>query len=62
MFAVREGHADAVRALLAAGADLSAKNNDGDTALGLAGKKNYRDIIGILKTPHQALTTQPPMP
>jgi ankyrin repeat protein len=62
MFAVREGNADAVSALLAAGSDVSAKNNDGDTAPGLAEKKNYGDIIVILETPPQAPTTQPPRP
>jgi len=42
MEAVEDGDEDTVQALIAAGADVNAVNDDGETALGLA-KENYED-------------------
>ena len=45
MRVVRSGQANAVKALLQAGADLHAQNNDGDTPLILAARMGHRDIV-----------------
>ena len=43
------GHADVVRALLAAGADIGARSDNGDTALSLATEFRKGEVIDILK-------------
>lgn len=48
MKAAREGLADIIRQLLAAGAQLEARNADGNTALWLACVGNHLDVIDIL--------------
>ncbi len=45
MYAAKDGHADIVRELLAAGAKLNAKDNDGDTALMYAAIDNRAEIV-----------------
>ena len=40
MFAAQNGHTETVQALLAAGVEVNAKNNRGDTALILPPKKS----------------------
>lgn len=49
MNAANLGHVDIVRALLEKGADVDARDADGDTALRLAEKYKYPDIVALLK-------------
>ena len=49
MLAVREGYADTVATLLAAGADVNAKNEDGETTLGLATRSSNKALVELLK-------------
>jgi ankyrin repeat protein len=42
------GNADIVRALLDAGADINAKDEDGKTALQWAAKHKHRDVVALL--------------
>lgn len=46
MFAARNNHTKVVKSLLEAGADVNAKNADGQTALSLSSSK---DIAKLLK-------------
>jgi ankyrin repeat protein len=48
MVACIHGNADIVRALLDAGADITAKDEDGKTALQHAAKHKHRDIVALL--------------
>ncbi|MEJ2468780.1 MAG: ankyrin repeat domain-containing protein, partial [Campylobacterales bacterium] len=48
MKAAREGSASVVRDLLEAGADLSSKNVDGNTALGLSCFGENPDVVSLL--------------
>ena len=43
------GHAEVVHALLAAGADVNAKSFDGETAMSLATKGGFAEIVQLLK-------------
>lgn len=49
MFAAVGGHEDVVRALLDAGADVTIRNNNGQTALEEAQKSGHTDIVGLLR-------------
>ncbi len=49
MDAAFHGHTAIVEALLAAGAKVNAKNNDGKTALSIAAEKGHTDIVELLK-------------
>jgi ankyrin repeat protein len=46
--AARFGHDDIARTLIAHGADLQAKNKDGDSALMLAVKNEHQDMVKVL--------------
>ena len=48
LFATREGHLDTVKALIAAGADINAVDNEGTSALVLATLNGHLDIAGLL--------------
>jgi hypothetical protein len=48
MFAV-EQHPDAVRALVAAGADVNRRNQAGECPIGIAAREGRRDIVTILR-------------
>ncbi|MGA9772939.1 MAG: ankyrin repeat domain-containing protein [Blastocatellia bacterium] len=50
MYAAKDGHTDIVRELLAAGAKLNAKDNDGDTPLMYAAIDNRVEIVKDLLT------------
>jgi ankyrin repeat protein len=45
MYAAQSGNSDCVKALIAAGADLNAKNNRGMTILEAADSENVRAIL-----------------
>jgi len=47
--AARYGHDDICRVLIASGADLKAKDQDGKTALMLAIQFNHNDVVRVLK-------------
>ena len=49
MEAAKRGQTAAVRALLAVGAEVNAKNNPGETAFSLATRKGHKVIIELLK-------------
>jgi len=49
MAASEWGHIETVQALLAQGADVNAKNQDGHTALTYATEERLEDIIRLLK-------------
>ena len=49
MVASGKGHADVVRVLLAAKADVNAKNNDGVTALEFASGQGHADVVQLFK-------------
>ena len=49
MYATARGHEETVQALLAAGADLKAKNQEGETAHDLASKQGKTEIAELLK-------------
>jgi ankyrin repeat protein len=51
MLAVKCGHEDVVRSLLAACPDLKLKDGNGKTALQLAEEKQARQIIELLNSP-----------
>ena len=48
MMASQQGHLDVVQALLAKGADVNAKDNDGATALMLASQNGHLDVVQAL--------------
>ncbi len=48
MFAARYGHADVVRLLLDAGADVNAKDEWNETALMFAAMSGHEDIVQLL--------------
>ena len=50
MFAAIGGHAEVVQALLDAGADVSIRNNNGQTALEEAQKSGHADIVAVLRS------------
>lgn len=50
-YAVRGGHTAIVRVLLKHGADPSLRNHDGETALDIARKNGYDDILEMLNKP-----------
>lgn len=50
MKAAEHGEAETVKLLIAAGADVNAKTDDGRTALWFAGVMGRNDIYDILKT------------
>ena len=50
MYAVRYDQPTAVRLLLDAGADVSAKNKAGMTAMGLAKQINNQEVIQLLES------------
>eukprot|EP00959_Pyramimonas_sp_CCMP1952_P307843 6442930-Pyramimonas_sp.AAC.1 len=45
---VRNGHVDAVRALVELGADCNVRNADGSTLLHLAAACGHADVVGAL--------------
>ena len=49
MMAAGEGHTDTIRALLDAGADVNAKDNEGWTALHEAEIGGHTEVVEILK-------------
>ena len=49
MLASEKGHADAVKALLAAGANVNARDKDGRTALSLATENGHTETANILR-------------
>ena len=49
MGAVQQGHTEIVKLLLVAGADVNAKENEGDTPLSIAKQKEHTQIIKLLK-------------
>ncbi|MBI5316486.1 MAG: ankyrin repeat domain-containing protein [Nitrospirae bacterium] len=48
-YACQFGHPDVVQALLYAGVDLSQKDQDGETPLTIAKRKNHQEIVQLLK-------------
>lgn len=48
-FACCNGELELMRLLLAAGADVNAKNERGDTPLSVAAEKGYTDIVELLR-------------
>ena len=48
MWAVETGKINAVKILLKYGADVNARNNDGQTALNWAAKGSYNEIVQLL--------------
>ncbi|WP_420011980.1 ankyrin repeat domain-containing protein [Tateyamaria sp.] len=46
--AAKNGKAEAIGALLNAGADLDARNEDGSTPLHQAARKGQKDVVGAL--------------
>jgi len=46
--AVLSGQTESVKALLAAGADINAKGENGRSALAFASREGYTDIVNIL--------------
>jgi hypothetical protein len=55
MQAADENNIESVKVLLARGADLNIRNKDGETALGLAERKNHEVVIYLLKRAGAAL-------
>jgi hypothetical protein len=49
MQAAEENNIESVKVLMARGADLNIRNKDGETALGLAERKNHEVVIYLLK-------------
>lgn len=49
MLASTKGHYECAKILLAAGADMNARDNDGNTALMFATQKGYDEIVRLLK-------------
>ena len=49
MYGAEYGHADIVRLLLAAGADLAPKDMDGETALMTAQRRGHVAIVQLLQ-------------
>jgi hypothetical protein len=54
MWAVLKGNKDMVLLLVKAGANLTARRNDGDTALDIARLWHYDDVTRILEDPERA--------
>jgi ankyrin repeat protein len=48
-FAVLRGHKDVAELLIAKGADVNVKNNQGRTPLSLAKKKGHNEIVELLR-------------
>lgn len=49
MFATQEGRFEIVELLINCGAEVNAKNEDGETALTVAEKKDYSEIVQLMK-------------
>ena len=49
MHAASAGHTEAVKVFIAAGADINAKNNEGQTALELASLKGHAETVNLLR-------------
>jgi ankyrin repeat protein len=49
MNASSKGHLEVVKALIAANADVNAKDNNGSTALKDASKMGHQDVVKLLK-------------
>ena len=49
MFAAHNDNVEVVRLLLSKGADVNAKNSDGDTALTDAAKKGHVGVVVLLR-------------
>jgi ankyrin repeat protein len=49
MWSAYFGKIDSVKALIARGANVNLVNNEGDTAITLAAKRGFREIVSILK-------------
>ena len=47
--AAANNNLDALKALIAQGADVAAANNEGKTALSLAQEKNHREAAAVLR-------------
>jgi len=46
---ISNNNLDALKSLIAQGADVSAANNDGQTPLSLAQEKNHREVAAFLR-------------
>jgi ankyrin repeat protein len=60
--AVYGNRLEAVKALVAAGADTGARTQDGKTALDLARQRGYREIVGYLETREEQLPKKGSLP
>lgn len=49
MHAASAGHTEAVKVFIAAGADINARNNEGQTALELASLKEHTETVNLLR-------------
>lgn len=48
-WAAIRGHTEVIKALIKAGADIDAKNNEGNTARAVALNKGYSNIVALLE-------------